>query len=250
MVLATTIATALCSAGPAVAQTGAVRSRRRASWYATSCAKSSGRWMSRRCAIVGREVANAVRGALADVPWRDLGCDVALADLRWREIAAAAGAVRIATSSAEQTHKETRTLALGPTGSLELRNIAGPITVTAGSGQDVTIEIVRVSRGRTEADAEAGLAAGHGRRRSPRRARHASTPGIRGARPPELSVTVGYTVTAPAGHARHGRAASRPTRPSRASRATSPWTSSREPSTIAGAAASRPPRRSPARSHH
>src|SRR4029453_11909102 len=36
-------------------------------------------------------------------------------------------------------------------------NLGGDITVTSGSGRDAVIEIVRVSRGRTDADAKAGL---------------------------------------------------------------------------------------------
>ena len=53
--------------------------------------------------------------------------------------------------------RETRTIALGPSGSLELRNLSGRITATGGSGRDVTIEISKTSRGRTEADAARGL---------------------------------------------------------------------------------------------
>src|SRR5258708_490147 len=57
----------------------------------------------------------------------------------------------------EQTQRETRNLQLGAAGALDLRNVSGDITVTAGSARDVTIEIVRVSRARTDADAKRGL---------------------------------------------------------------------------------------------
>ena len=58
---------------------------------------------------------------------------------------------------AEQIDKQTKTLAIGATGSLELRNIVGDIMVKAGGSRDATVEIVRMSRGRTDADAKLGL---------------------------------------------------------------------------------------------
>jgi DUF4097 and DUF4098 domain-containing protein YvlB len=59
--------------------------------------------------------------------------------------------------TAEQTDTSVRMLAIGPTGWLELRNLAGDITVTAAPGREARVEIVRRSRGRTEADAKLGL---------------------------------------------------------------------------------------------
>jgi DUF4097 and DUF4098 domain-containing protein YvlB len=53
--------------------------------------------------------------------------------------------------------RETRVLALGPTGSLELKTVSGNVTVSAGNDKDVHIEIVRESRGRTAEEAQAGL---------------------------------------------------------------------------------------------
>ena len=58
----------------------------------------------------------------------------------------------------QQTNKETRTIPLGASGALDLRNVSGDITVTAVSGNEATIEIIKESRGRTEADAKQGLA--------------------------------------------------------------------------------------------
>jgi hypothetical protein len=58
---------------------------------------------------------------------------------------------------AEKTDTQTKTLAIGPTGSLQLHNIVGNITVKAGGGREASVEIVRVSRGRTDADAQQGL---------------------------------------------------------------------------------------------
>ena len=56
-------------------------------------------------------------------------------------------AARTATSAPSRPTRETKTLALGANGSLELSNMSGDITVTAGSGRDVDVEIVAPSRG-------------------------------------------------------------------------------------------------------
>src|SRR5262245_22333643 len=50
-----------------------------------------------------------------------------------------------------QEASETKTLQLGATGALELRTLGGNITVAAASGTQTTIEIHRVSHGRTDA---------------------------------------------------------------------------------------------------
>ncbi len=139
---------------------------------------------------VQREVLDEIRRVIRDVhvalPWIDdvVGAGWSGQDREFR---------------VEQTDKETRTLALGPNGSLELRNVSGPITVTAGGGRDVTIEIVRVSRGRTEADAKSGLTevtveVDHRGERARVNARY---PQRRGRS--NYSVQTTYTVTAPPG---------------------------------------------------
>jgi hypothetical protein len=56
-----------------------------------------------------------------------------------------------------QEARETKTLKLGAAGALEVRNMGGNVTVSAVSGGDATIDIVRTSRGRTDADAKLGL---------------------------------------------------------------------------------------------
>ncbi len=53
--------------------------------------------------------------------------------------------------------RQTRSLAIGANGTIELDNLSGDITVTAGSGRDASIELIRRSRGRTDADARTGL---------------------------------------------------------------------------------------------
>jgi hypothetical protein len=79
---------------------------------------------------------------MADAPWREWLRDVPWGDLEGRWAAAGSGAVWQARDDfrAEQVDRKTHTLALGPSGSLELRNISGPVSVVAGSGKDVTIE--------------------------------------------------------------------------------------------------------------
>lgn len=57
----------------------------------------------------------------------------------------------------ERVDRSTRTLSIGPHGSLELRNISGDITITAGGGKDVSLEILRRVRAQTDADAALGL---------------------------------------------------------------------------------------------
>jgi DUF4097 and DUF4098 domain-containing protein YvlB len=57
----------------------------------------------------------------------------------------------------ERTDRSTRTISLGPNGLLELRNVAGDITVTVGGGRDVVIETIKQSRANSEADAARGL---------------------------------------------------------------------------------------------
>lgn len=57
----------------------------------------------------------------------------------------------------DATDRQTRVLPLGPTGFLELKNISGDITITAGSGRDVQVEIVRTARGRSADEARRSL---------------------------------------------------------------------------------------------
>ncbi len=97
----------------------------------------------------------------------------------------------------EQTDRQTRTLKIGADGRLDLSNVSGDITVTAGGRDEATIEIVRRGRGATDADAKRQLElltieiierAG----RVEVRARYKE-----GER--RLNASADYTVTAPAG---------------------------------------------------
>jgi phage terminase small subunit len=55
--------------------------------------------------------------------------------------------------SREQVERTTRTLKIGANGELQLANISGDIVVTRGGGSDVSVEIVKTARGRTDDDA-------------------------------------------------------------------------------------------------
>jgi len=148
---------------------------------------------------VQREVNRAVENIGPEVQ-REIGSAL-------RDIAAGIATARTASGAftqnrdfrSEQTQRETRNLQLGATGALDLRNISGDIKVTAGSARDVTIEIVRVSRGRTDADARRGLdeVTVAVDQRGDRATVESRYPNQRGRSPYDVSVT--YTVTAPAG---------------------------------------------------
>jgi len=99
----------------------------------------------------------------------------------------------------EQIAKETKTLPIGANGTLELKNLSGNISITAGSGRDATLEIVKRAKGRTEADAKEGLqkVTVEIDQRSDRASVVTHYP--QDVRRPPYSVSVDYTVTAPAG---------------------------------------------------
>lgn len=114
--------------------------------------------------------------------------------------AAAAGAVggQRRDFKFEQQKTETQKLAIGTSGDISLRNIVGDITVKPGGGREATIEIIRVSRGLTDADAKLGLE------------KVTVAVDVRGEhatveakypedRRPNYAVSVSYNVTAPAG---------------------------------------------------
>jgi hypothetical protein len=97
------------------------------------------------------------------------------------------------------TDRETRRFNVGSTGQLDLENISGNITIRRGSGRDLVIEILRESRGTTEATAKAGLDAVRAvsEERGGRVTVKTSYPMQRGRG--EYSVDVNYVITAPAG---------------------------------------------------
>lgn len=101
----------------------------------------------------------------------------------------------------EQIDKQTNKIALGANGSLELKNISGDIIVTAGNGREVTMDITRRSRGRTDADAKLGLEqvkveVDHRGDRANVETRY---PEQQGRQRLPYSVSVAYVISAPAG---------------------------------------------------
>ncbi len=117
---------------------------------------------------LGPDLAREIRDALRDV--EDAVRDATVFDatdvsrtvkgaLRGLEHARAAGWLDDQSRDfhAQQVDRQTQALAIGANGQLTLTNVVGATTITAGTGNTATIEIVRTSRGRTDADAKAGL---------------------------------------------------------------------------------------------
>jgi len=99
---------------------------------------------------------------------------------------------------AEVSHQESRVLRLGQEGTLTLTNLTGDIRIRPGAGREVRVDITRVARGRTEADARRGLA--RVTVTVEERANRASVETVRPAeRNPPYRVTVAYDVIAPPG---------------------------------------------------
>jgi len=154
-------------------------------------------------AEISRELSEAIRESLAGA--HDAAREVAEA---LRESAhgmsshtwgSHPGARQDRTYTQEQIAKESHSLAIGAAGTLVLRNVAGDITVTAGNGRSATVDVVRRSRGRTDANAKLGLErvkveVDHRGEQATVTARYPEN-----ERRPPYAVSVTYTVTAPAG---------------------------------------------------
>lgn len=99
---------------------------------------------------------------------------------------------------ASQTDTEKRTFAIGAAGEFDLENLSGDITIVAGTGRDLTIEITRRARGRNDADARSGLA--RVRVETAHRGDRVTAKTVYpNERQSNYSVSVDYVVTAPAG---------------------------------------------------
>jgi hypothetical protein len=99
------------------------------------------------------------------------------------------------SSSADD--RQTKTIAIGANGTLELENFTGDITVTVSSGKDVSVDIIRQSRGQSQADARTGL-----ERVQPEVNVVGTRATVRSSyrdRPTDYSVSTDYVVRAPAG---------------------------------------------------
>ena len=136
---------------------------------------------------VGREIGRAIESALSGLDYPGS------IDLQTR------GRGNDNQNRSQDTRTEKRSLAIGASGSLELRNYGGDITVTAGSGNEATVEIVRRARGRS--DAEVKTALDEVTVQVDHRGERASLQVVDGrARDRDRTqVDVSYTVTAPAG---------------------------------------------------
>ncbi len=137
---------------------------------------------------MGREIGDAVRDAVRETTRALPEVSALMPSGGWQD----------RNFRAEQKDSQTKTAAIGANGSLDLKNVSGDVIVNAGGGRDATIEIVRVSHGRTDADAKTGLDRVHVdvTTRSDRTTVEAVYPSEN--RPP-YSVSINYTVTAPAG---------------------------------------------------
>ncbi len=138
---------------------------------------------------VGREISREVEREFARESWQQRGADRNEGRNQDREF------------RVEQIDKQTNKIALGANGSLELKNISGDIIVTAGNGREVTMDITRRSRGRTDADAKLGLEqvkveVDHRGDRANVETRY---PEQQGRQRLPYSVSVAYVISAPAG---------------------------------------------------
>jgi len=106
--------------------------------------------------------------------------------------------------SREQVERTTRTLKIGANGELQLANISGDINVSRGGGNEVSVEIVKTARGRTDDDArellklvQVDVVERSGRAEV--RARYPEGEEMRRNNRRNINVSVAYNVTAPAG---------------------------------------------------
>lgn len=102
----------------------------------------------------------------------------------------------------EETERTTRTLKIGSSGELDVTNIAGDIVVTAGGGNEATVEILKTARARSSDEARQMLSLvtvevdergsrGEIRARYPRERQRIN--------PRNINVSVAYTIRAPGG---------------------------------------------------
>jgi len=99
----------------------------------------------------------------------------------------------------EQTERISKTVRLGPSGELDVANIAGDITITRAAGSDTTIEVVKTAHARSADDAKSMLGAVQvdiveRAGRAEVRSRYPSGDGSRR----NINVEVSYTISAPA----------------------------------------------------
>jgi DUF4097 and DUF4098 domain-containing protein YvlB len=112
------------------------------------------------------------------------------------------GVARYQQGREEQTDRQTKTLRVGANGELSLANVAGDIVVSRGSGNEVSVEIVKTARARTveEAREMLGLVEVTASERQGRaEVRIVNPDSERRNNRRGINVSVSYTVSAPAG---------------------------------------------------
>jgi DUF4097 and DUF4098 domain-containing protein YvlB len=103
-----------------------------------------------------------------------------------------------------QTERFTKTVNIGANGELVLTNIAGDIVITRGGGDSATIEVIKTARGETVDDARAALPfvqvdIVERANRAEVRTRYPDSDELRRRGRRNLSVSVAFNVSAPAG---------------------------------------------------
>lgn len=111
---------------------------------------------------------------------------------------------RNARQGSGQSERTTRTLKIGASGSIDVSNVAGDITITRGGGSDAVIEIVKTARARSDAEAkeQLGLVQVDITERGSRveiRTRYPQGDGMRRGNRRNFNVDVDINITAPAG---------------------------------------------------
>jgi putative adhesin len=106
-------------------------------------------------------------------------------------------------SRAEETERTTRTLNIGADGEITVSNIAGDMVVTRGSGNSVTMEIIKTARAETSEDAKMllGLVTVDVMERGPRaeiKTRYPSEEDLQRRNRRNINVDVAFNLTVPA----------------------------------------------------
>jgi DUF4097 and DUF4098 domain-containing protein YvlB len=110
---------------------------------------------------------------------------------------------RMQRSLAQETERTTRALKIGASGEIQISNISGDITITRGSGNEASVEIVKTARARTSEEARAMLqyvtvdVVERGSRAEIRPRYERADQGRENRR--NVSVSVSFTIAAPAG---------------------------------------------------
>ena len=103
---------------------------------------------------------------------------------------------------ATETERISKTVRIGATGEVDVSNIAGDITVTRGSGNDVVVDVIKTARGRTAEEAKEALQfvqieINERMNRAEIRSHYAGRDELRRRNWRNINVAVTYNITAP-----------------------------------------------------